>query len=73
MKELIKKIREYNKRQEDVGGYADFTLKCTDGAYCISSFIRSGITTADGTNMLTGGTCASASNKKTFTNCYTYK
>ena len=69
----IKKIREYNKKQEDAGGYADFTLKCTDGAYCISSFIRSGITTADGTNMLTGGKCASASNKKTFTNCYTYK
>lgn len=69
----IKKIRDYNKKQEDNGGYSDFTLNCTNGAYCISSFIRSGITTADGTNMLTGGTCATANNKKTFTNCYTYK
>lgn len=66
----IKKIREYNKNQEDKGGYADFTLNCTNGAYCISSFIRSGITTATGNNILTGGTCATAHNKTTFTECY---
>lgn len=66
----IKAIRSYNKRQVD--GYADFTLKCTDGAYCISSFLRSGITRADGTNMLDSGssTCAGASNKITFNSCY---
>ncbi len=69
----IKAIRSYNKRQVD--GYADFTLNCTDGAYCISSFLRSGITRADGTNILdsTNSTCASASNKITFDSCYKKK
>lgn len=71
----IKEIRDYNKKQiAQSDGYADFTLKCTDGAYCISSFLHNNqIRTSAGKEILTGGTCRNASNKKTFINCYKYK
>ena len=74
----IKKIREYNKKQEEQnkGGYADFELKCTDGAYCISSFLHDNtITTATGTPILDyqNSTCANAHDKNSFISCYTYK
>lgn len=72
----IKKIREYNKNQQknEIGGYADFTLNCTDGAYCISTFLRKAeITTATGAKILTGGTCMNATNKSGFISCYTTK
>lgn len=71
----IKEIRDYNKKQiAQSDGYADFTLKCTDGAYCISTFLHNNqIRTSAGKEILTGGTCRNASNKKTFINCYKYK
>ncbi len=67
----IKKIRDYNENHE----YSDFTLDCTDGAYCISNtFLRSGIKNADGSDILdydaAASTCANASNKTTFISCY---
>lgn len=71
----IKEIRDYNKKQiAQSDGYADFTLKCTDGAYCISSFLHNNsIRTSAGKEILTGGTCKNASNKKSFINCYKTK
>lgn len=74
----IKKIREYNKKQIDngKGGYTDFELTCTDGAYCISKFLHnSGITKADGSSILdvSNSTCGNARDKSSFISCYTYK
>ena len=71
----IKEIREYNKKQiSQSDGYADFKLNCTDGAYCISSFLHNNsIKTSAGKEILTGGTCKNAYNKKTFISCYKIK
>lgn len=71
----IKKIRDYNSYQvEHSEGYADFTLTCTNGAYCRSSFLRDGrYTKADGKQILTGGTCQSVDGKDSFVNCYETK
>lgn len=74
----IKEIRAYNKKQteQNKGGYADFELECTDGAYCISSFLHDNIiTTATGNPILDyqNSTCANAHGKSSFISCYTYK
>ena len=71
----IKKIRDYNSYQvEHSEGYADFTLTCTNGAYCRSSFLRDGrYTKADGKQILTSGTCQSVDGKDSFVNCYKTK
>lgn len=72
----IKEIREYNKKQVAEGGYADFELECTNGAYCISSFLHDNIiTTATGTPILDAqnSTCAGAHDKNSFISCYTTK
>ena len=74
----IKEIREYNKKQteQNKGGYADFELECTDGAYCISSFLHDNIiTTATGEPILdySNSTCGNAYDKSSFISCYTYK
>ena len=70
----IKQIREYNKKQNrEDEGYADFNLSCTNGAYCISSFLHNGqFTTADGKSILDqyNSTCASAKDKNSFISCY---
>lgn len=70
----IKKIREYNANHMKSGGYADFTLTCTEGAYCISNFLRDkNITTATKKQILTDGTCMEvvAGDKKSFKDCLT--
>lgn len=68
----IKKIREYNKAQAE--GYADFTLECTNGAYCRSTFLRKkGIVGISGEGILTGGTCLQVDGKASFEKCYETK
>lgn len=70
----IKKIRDYNASQVQDGGYADFTLTCTNGAYCRSSFLRDGrYKMANGKQILTGGTCHYVDGKDSFVNCYETK
>ena len=70
----IQEIRKYNKEQmKQDNGYADFTLTCTNGAYCRSNkFLRSSrFTTATNKPILSGGTCQSVDSKKSFISCYT--
>lgn len=71
----IKAIRAYNKKQKkNDEGYADFTLECTNGAYCRSTFLRQkGIVGISGNGILTGGTCLSVDGKASFEKCYTTK
>lgn len=53
----IKAIREYN----DTHAYDDFTLECTEGTECFSTFLKD-------YNLITGGTCANATTD-TFYSC----
>lgn len=58
----VKEIRKYNDEQEKQGGYTDFTLDCSNGIACISSFVR------NKTYGLVGGTCSN-SNHSNFYEC----
>lgn len=65
----IREIRDYNELQiENDDGYSDFTLTCTDGAYCISDFLHNKFA-----KVVTGGTCKDATVKERFVNCYETK
>lgn len=73
----IKEIRKYNEAEQSKGGYADFELECTDGAYCISSFLHDNIISTADPNLPfldeQNSTCAKANDKSSFISCYTYK